>query len=116
MREMAAWIKDGVRLRDLIAASVAMITDGRFSGARRGPCIGHVVPEAASGGPIAVVREGDRIRIDIPARRLGLLVPEEEIARRLQEWWPRPLRITGGFMDVCRGIMAGAEEGAVWEA
>ena len=63
--------------------SVALVTDGRFSGSTRGPCIGHVSPEAAEGGPIAAVRDGDLIRIDIPKRELALDVPEEEIKRRL---------------------------------
>jgi len=97
-----------------LGESVAMVTDGRFSGATRGPCIGHVAPEAEAGGPIAAVREGDTICIDIPARRLDLLVPEDEIARRLEAWQPRPPRVTGGFMDVYRRIVSGADEGAVW--
>ena len=62
----------------------ALVTDGRFSGSTRGPCIGHVSPEAAAGGPIAAVEEGDRITIDIPNRTLTLCVPEEEIQRRLE--------------------------------
>ena len=62
----------------------ALVTDGRFSGSTRGPCIGHVSPEAAAGGPIAAVEEGDRIIIDIPNRPLTLCVPEEEIQRRLE--------------------------------
>ena len=70
---------------------VALITDGRFSGATRGASIGHVSPEAAAGGPIALVEEGDLISIDIPARRLELLVPEEELRRR-REFWQAPAR------------------------
>jgi dihydroxy-acid dehydratase len=97
-----------------LGESVAMVTDGRFSGATRGPCIGHVAPEAEAGGPIAAVREGDAICIDIPARRLDLLVPEDDIARRLEAWQPRPPRVTGGFMDIYRRIVSGADEGAVW--
>ena len=62
----------------------ALVTDGRFSGSTRGPCIGHVSPEAAAGGPIAAVEEGDRIIIDIPNRTLTLCIPEEEIQRRLE--------------------------------
>ena len=62
----------------------ALVTDGRFSGSTRGPCIGHVSPEAAAGGPIAAVEEGDRIIIDIPNRTLTLCVPEEEIQRCLE--------------------------------
>jgi dihydroxy-acid dehydratase len=63
----------------------ALITDGRFSGSSRGPCIGHISPEAAAGGPIGAVQEGDKIIIDIPNRTLTLCVPDEEIARRLKE-------------------------------
>ena len=62
----------------------ALITDGRFSGSTRGPCIGHISPEAAAGGPIAAVEEGDEIIIDIPNRTLTLCVPDEEIKRRLR--------------------------------
>jgi len=80
--------------------SVAMITDGRYSGSNRGPCIGHVCPEAYAGGPIAAVREGDLIEIDIPHRRLNLLVPEDEIAHRLSEWHPRPPALTTGFLGL----------------
>lgn len=68
---------------------VALVTDGRFSGGTRGPCIGHVEPEAALGGPIAAVRDGDRIEIDIPRRRLELALPEEEVGRRLKGLEPR---------------------------
>ena len=70
--------------------SVAMVTDGRYSGATRGPCIGHVAPEAYVGGLIGLVRDGDRIEIDIPERKLELLVPEVELARRREQWQPRP--------------------------
>ena len=68
----------------------ALVTDGRFSGSTRGPAIGHVSPEAAAGGPIAIVQDGDPILIDIPNRRLDLLIPQEEIDRRLTQW--KPLR------------------------
>jgi dihydroxy-acid dehydratase len=98
-----------------LGESVAMVTDGRFSGATRGPCIGHVTPEAAVGGPIAAVREGDSIHIDIEERRLDLLAPADEIARRLEEWQPRQPRATGGFMDLYRRNVAGAGRGAVWD-
>ena len=65
--------------------SCALITDGRFSGSTRGPCIGYISPEAAAGGPIAAVEEGDKIIIDIPDRTLTLCVPDEEIQRRLSQ-------------------------------
>jgi dihydroxy-acid dehydratase len=97
-----------------LGESVAMVTDGRFSGATRGPCVGHVTPEAALGGPIAAVREGDLICIDIEARRLDLLAPAAEIERRLREWQPRQPRVTGGFMDLYPRIVTGADRGAVW--
>src|SRR5206468_7668801 len=73
-----------------LGEKVCLITDGRFSGATRGACIGHVSPEAAAGGPIAIVQEGDLIAIDIPNRMLTLEVPAEEIARRLSHWKKPP--------------------------
>jgi dihydroxy-acid dehydratase len=77
--------------------SVALVTDGRFSGGSRGPCVGHVSPEAACGGPIALVRDGDEIEVDIPARRLALHVPESELARRRADWTP-PHRPLAGYL------------------
>jgi dihydroxy-acid dehydratase len=96
-----------------LGKSVAMVTDGRYSGATRGPCIGHVCPEAYLGGPIAAVREGDLIEIDIPNRRLTLHVPDEEIARRLVEWRPRPPAITTGYLGLYSRIVSQADRGAV---
>jgi len=96
-----------------LGESVAMITDGRYSGATRGPCIGHVCPEAYKGGPIAAVREGDPIEIDIPNRRLTLQVSDEEIARRLAEWTPRPPAITTGFLALYSRLVSQADRGAV---
>jgi dihydroxy-acid dehydratase len=96
-----------------LGESVAMITDGRYSGATRGPCIGHVCPEAFAGGPIAAVREGDLIEIDIPNRSLTLQVPEEEIGRRLREWRPRPPVVTSGFLGLYSRLVSQADEGAV---
>src|SRR3990170_1611731 len=78
--------------------SVALITDGRFSGGTRGPCIGHVSPEAADGGPIALVRDGDTIEIDIPGRLLNYKVPKEEIEKRKKTWKPPAPRITKGYL------------------
>jgi dihydroxy-acid dehydratase len=92
--------------------SVAMITDGRYSGATRGPCIGHVCPEAADGGPLALVRSGDRIRIDLPARVLDLLVSPEELERRRQEWSGPPARPVGGYLATYRRLVSGADRGA----
>ncbi len=98
-----------------LGESVAMITDGRYSGATRGPCIGHVCPESYAGGPIAAVREGDLIEIDIPGRRLDLCVPHEEIARRLAVWRPRQPAVTTGFLGLYSRIVGPASRGAVLE-
>ena len=92
---------------------VALITDGRFSGATRGAAIGHVAPEAAAGGPIAAVRDGDAISIDIPARTLTLELPEEEIARRLAERRPAPRDGVAGYLARYVRLVSGAEKGAV---
>ncbi|MBR6399469.1 MAG: dihydroxy-acid dehydratase, partial [Lachnospiraceae bacterium] len=81
-----------------LGSTVALITDGRFSGASRGASIGHVSPEAAVGGPIALVEEGDRIRIDIPAMKLELLVDDAELARRKENWTPREPKVTTGYL------------------
>jgi dihydroxy-acid dehydratase len=79
--------------------SVALITDGRFSGATRGPCIGHVAPEAFEGGPIAVLRDGDIITIDIAKRSLNVELSEQELNSRLAQWKPRPPKITKGYLS-----------------
>lgn len=95
-------------------SSVALITDGRFSGASRGASIGHVSPEAVSGGPIGIVREGDIIKIDIPARSIHLDVPDEEIKRRLSESAPI-LKPTGSqFLERYREYVTSGAEGAVF--
>jgi dihydroxy-acid dehydratase len=95
-----------------LSDDVALITDGRFSGATRGPCIGHVSPEASAGGPIAAVREGDEIVIDIPARRLDVNISDEEMARRLAE--PRPSeREVSGMLAKYRKLVTSASLGAV---
>ena len=111
MRELSipAAILTGRGLND----SVAMITDGRFSGATRGPCIGHVAPEAFVGGLIALVKDGDRIEIDIPARRLDLLVSEEELARRRVDWQPHVPAVSSGFLELYSRIVTQANQGAV---
>jgi len=92
---------------------VALITDGRFSGATRGAAIGHVSPEANAGGPIAAVRDGDSISIDIPARTLTLELSEEEIARRLADWQPAPRDGVTGYLARYVRLVSGAEKGAV---
>jgi len=81
-----------------LSDSVALVTDGRFSGATRGPCIGHVEPEAAVGGPIAVIRDGDAVSIDIANRVLKVNLTDEEIKRRLEAWKPKPPRVTKGYL------------------
>lgn len=91
--------------------SVAMITDGRYSGATRGPCIGHVCPEAADGGPLALVQDGDRIAIDLPGRRLDLLVEAAELDRRRQAWSGPPPREVRGYLATYRRLVRGADQG-----
>ncbi len=94
---------------------VALITDGRFSGASAGPCIGHVSPEAASGGPIALVKDGDIISIDIPGRKLDLNVDTEELNRRRLMWKPPEKDIPNGYMKRYIRYVGSAAKGAVLE-
>lgn len=96
-------------------AKVALLTDGRFSGASRGAAIGHLSPEAAAGGPVACVAEGDRIRIDIPGRTLELLVDEAELARRREAWAAPPPRVSGGYLSRYARLVSSASRGAVVE-
>jgi dihydroxy-acid dehydratase len=93
---------------------VALITDGRFSGGTRGAAIGHVSPEAASGGPVAVVREGDTIAIDIPARRLDIQVSTQELAERLKHWKPLAKEIASPFLRRYARAASSAAQGAVY--
>ena len=95
-----------------LESSVALVTDGRLSGTIRGAAIGHVSPEAAEGGPIGLVQDGDRIRIDIPARRLDLCLSPGELERRRQLWVPPQPRIKKGFMALYSKIVSSAHEGA----
>lgn len=95
---------------------VALITDGRFSGASRGAAIGHVSPEAADGGPIALVRTGDIIDIDIPNKRLELKVSEEELNRRKADWQPPKPKITKGYLARYAALVTSAATGAVLKA
>ncbi len=92
---------------------VALITDGRFSGGTRGACVGHISPEAAEGGPIALLQNGDRIRIDIPACRLEVLVPEAELARRKAAWKPPAPRMDFGWLRRYQKQVTNAAQGAV---
>jgi dihydroxy-acid dehydratase len=96
-----------------LGTSVALVTDGRFSGATRGACVGHVTPEAYLGGPIALVAEGDRISIDIPAGRLELDVPAAELEKRRQSW-RLPERVgldRGSLLDRYRRMVGPASRG-----
>ena len=95
---------------------VALLTDGRFSGASRGAAIGHISPEAMEGGPIGLVEEGDRIRVDIPGHQLALLVSEEELARRRARWQPIPPRVTRGYLARYAALVTSASMGAVLKA
>ena len=97
-----------------LSEAVALITDGRFSGGTRGPCIGHVSPEAAEGGPIALVRDGDRILIDIPNRKLELLVDPEELKRRKEEWRPPEPKVKAGYLARYAKLVRSANTGAVF--
>ena len=93
----------------------ALITDGRFSGASRGASIGHVSPEAAVGGPIALVEEGDIICIDIPGLSITLDVAEEELERRKREWKPREPKVTTGYLARYAALVTSGNRGAVLE-
>ena len=95
--------------------TVALITDGRFSGASRGASIGHVSPEAAVGGPIALVREGDIISIDIPGNRLDVKISDEEMAARKAEWKPRKPAITDGYLARYQAMVTSGNRGAILE-
>jgi dihydroxy-acid dehydratase len=94
---------------------VALITDGRFSGATRGAAIGHVAPEAALGGAIGIVQDGDMISIDIPAGKIELLVSEAEIAHRMEGFVPKPPKITTGVLGRYARLVTSAAKGAVLE-
>jgi dihydroxy-acid dehydratase len=116
--------KGGPGMREMLAitgalkgagrgADCALITDGRFSGGTWGFCIGHVAPEAVDGGPIAFVRNGDRIRIDVPAKALDVLVDDAELERRRVGWAPLANRYPTGVLGKYARLVSGAETGAV---
>jgi dihydroxy-acid dehydratase len=111
MREMlhvtAALVGEG------LGDEVALITDGRFSGATHGLMVGHVAPEAARGGPIAAVRDGDTIEVDVEARELRVLLSEDELAARLADTMPPPPRYTSGVLARYAKYVSSASEGAV---
>ena len=114
MREMLAPTATlmGLGLGD----SVALITDGRFSGGTRGPCVGHISPEAAEGGPIALVEDGDRITLDIAARSLELDVAAEELDKRRRQWQAPPAKITSGWLTRYAKVVTNAANGAICSA
>ncbi|UCD34053.1 MAG: dihydroxy-acid dehydratase [Nitrospiraceae bacterium] len=99
-----------------LGESVALITDGRFSGGTRGPCIGHVSPEAAEEGPIAVVRDGDTIRIDIPGRKLDLILSDAEISERMKSRKPVKPKVTSGWLARYAALVTSASTGAVMKS
>ncbi|MHA1439659.1 MAG: dihydroxy-acid dehydratase domain-containing protein, partial [Promethearchaeota archaeon] len=95
--------------------SVAIITDGRYSGATKGPCIGHICPEAIEGGPIAIVKDDDIIEIDIDNRKLNLLISEEEIENRLKEWKKPEPKIIQGYLKLYQKLVSSAKYGAYFK-
>jgi len=94
-------------------SKVAMMTDGRFSGASMGPCIGHVCPEAYVGGPIAIVEDGDQITIDIPNRRLDFNLTDDEIKQRLSKWKPIEHEVKSKVLAKYKKLVTSAAKGAV---
>ncbi len=98
-----------------LGSSVALITDGRFSGASRGASIGHVSPEAATGGPIALIEEGDIIAIDIPANTINVKVSDDELAKRKAAWTPREPKVQTGYLARYASMVTSADKGAVLE-
>ena len=96
-----------------LGESVALITDGRFSGGTRGACIGHVSPEAAVGGPIGLVKEGDIVEVDIPKHAINVKVSDAELAERKKQWKPRPPRITTGYLAKYATMATSADTGAI---
>ena len=98
-----------------LADSVALITDGRFSGGTRGPCIGHISPEAMEGGIIGIIEEGDEIEIDIPNRKLELNVSKEEIEKRQSNWTAPEQKIKKGWLSRYAKHVSSASTGAIME-
>jgi dihydroxy-acid dehydratase len=96
-----------------LSESVALITDGRFSGGTRGPCVGHISPEAMEGGPIAVVKNGDRIIIDIPQRRIDLMITGQEMESRLKSWKKPKPKIGHGYLSKYAKLVSSASSGAI---
>jgi dihydroxy-acid dehydratase len=93
--------------------AVALVTDGRFSGATHGLMVGHVSPEAARGGGLAALEEGDEVVIDVDARELRVELPEGELERRLERWTPPPPRYTSGVLAKYASLVSSASDGAI---
>ncbi|MBN2335359.1 dihydroxy-acid dehydratase [Candidatus Bathyarchaeota archaeon] len=118
--------KGGPGMREMLASTSAVVgygldrvyllTDGRFSGASRGPCIGHIAPEAAVGGPIALVENGDKITVNIPERSLSLDVSEDVLKKRKENWKPRPPNVTKGYLARYAKQVTSADRGAILES
>ncbi|MBN1293828.1 MAG: dihydroxy-acid dehydratase [Candidatus Latescibacteria bacterium] len=98
-----------------LSESVALITDGRFSGGTRGPCIGHVSPEAMEGGPLCIVRDGDEILIDIPNRKLDILISKDEMKSRMDSWTPPEPKVKTGYLARYAKLVTSAATGAVFK-
>jgi dihydroxy-acid dehydratase len=96
-----------------LSESVALVTDGRFSGATRGPCIGHVSPEAADGGPIALLKDGDMIEVDVPKRKLNVELNDEELRNRLKLWKPKEPKVTKGYLARYSQLVQPAHVGSI---
>jgi dihydroxy-acid dehydratase len=96
-----------------LGESSALVTDGRYSGTNYGMCIGHVSPEAADGGPIAVVQDGDMIEIDIPNRVIRLDIPDDELQKRLAVWQPPPLKYNKGILSWYSRNVTSGDKGAI---
>jgi dihydroxy-acid dehydratase len=96
-----------------LGESVALITDGRFSGGTRGACIGHISPEAAVGGPIGLLKDGDIIKIDIPSNKIDVELSDKELAGRRKAWKPPKPRITKGYLAKYASMATSADTGAV---
>ena len=116
--------KGGPGMREMLAITAAikgaglgkdvlLLTDGRFSGGTTGLCVGHVAPEAVDGGPIAFVADGDRIRLDVEAKTLDVLVEEDELAKRRVDWQPQAPRYTRGVLAKYVRLVGSAAQGAV---
>jgi dihydroxy-acid dehydratase len=111
MREMLAPTSAIVGMG--LADSVALITDGRFSGGTKGPCIGHISPEASACGPIAILKDGDIISIDIPARKLDVKLTDSQIQSRFKNWKPVPPKIKTGYLARYSKLVSSADKGAI---